>query len=211
MPLTFNNRFYDFMFERLQIHEQTNFDDLEHFRNAKYIMLEYFRNNRDSMQYYFEVNGELRPFFNQFELDHMHDVLVLFNGGRIIFYCSLIFVFLTIIYFFFRRKFINKNFITWFQWTLISIVGIMLFLTVLSIINFEFVFEIFHVLLFEDGTWTFPATSHLIQMLPFEFFFTITMIMLIKLFLYFVIVFVSLHFLKKYFVYKNSLQTIIHE
>ena len=199
------------MFERLQIQEQTNFDDLEHFRNAKYIMLEYFRNNRDSMQYYIEVNGEMIPFFNQFELDHMHDVLVLFNGGRLIFYGSLIFVFLSLIYFFFRRKVFNKSFITWLQLTLISIVGIMFFLTFMAIINFEFVFEVFHILLFEDGTWTFPATSHLIQMLPFEFFFVITMIMLMKLFLYFVIIFVGLNFLKKYLVYNNSTKTIIHE
>jgi len=60
------------------------------------------------------------------------------------------------------------------QWSGIAVIGCIALLLLFAFLSFNWLFNAFHQLLFEPGTWLFPADSQLIQLFPLKFFITLT-------------------------------------
>ncbi|HLD33985.1 MAG TPA: DUF1461 domain-containing protein [Candidatus Nanoarchaeia archaeon] len=60
------------------------------------------------------------------------------------------------------------------QWSGIAVIGSIVLLLLLTFLSFNWLFNVFHQLLFDSGTWLFPANSMLIQLFPLDFFISLT-------------------------------------
>ena len=112
----------------------------------------------------FLFEGEELTIFNSAELSHMEDVRRLLIVGKWFFVFSLIILFL---YFY---NFSDKKLL---RSTGLSGVVFGFVLTLLTLINFDFVFRVFHLVLFPQGNWMFPYDSLIIELFSQELFFVI--------------------------------------
>jgi len=122
----------------------------------------YFLENKESDQSYITE-------FEQDEISHLIDVKILMQKSLFVLYSTTILIILLFISLFFINK---KKFLKKLSIPLIS--GGILTLTLTFIIyllskNFSSLFTKFHNLFFKVGTWSFPAESKLITLLPEEF------------------------------------------
>ncbi len=90
------------------------------------------------------------------ELSHLEDVIFLIRLGFLIF----IFTFFIFAYLIKKNNFIKKGFYFY-----------LILLIIMIIMPFQKIFTLFHLVLFPQGNWTFPAESIIIQTYPFEFFY----------------------------------------
>lgn len=100
--------------------------------------------------------GSVPSQFNEKEQGHLMDVVFLMRLGFLLFILSMLFF----AYLIKRTNFIKKGF--YFS---------IILLLILIIMPFKIIFTIFHLILFPQGNWTFPADSIIIQTFPFEFFY----------------------------------------
>ena len=101
-------------------------------------------------------------FFNEKEKKHLEDVKRLIQKTLIIFYCSIVLLPMLL---FRNRKGLTRPFL----YSGVLLISIPL---VLSIINFQFTFIIFHELLFTNNFWVLnPETDNLIKLFPEQFFY----------------------------------------
>lgn len=101
--------------------------------------------------------AEIPALFNTEEASHMQDVAQLIRAG------ALLFVAITAIFVYCFRKMPS---ITRGGFYLLCIL-----FALAIIISFDSLFMLFHLFLFPQGNWTFPADSTIIRTYPFEFFF----------------------------------------
>jgi integral membrane protein (TIGR01906 family) len=109
-----------------------------------------------------EVAGE--PVLNERERAHMRDVRAVFLGLWVLAAISVVVLVIAAIA-------LPRN----VAWTAIArgaraLVVAVVVLGIVAVVAFETLFEVFHRLLFEGGTYTFdPATERLVQLFPFSF------------------------------------------
>lgn len=138
-------------------------------------LLGYIRGVYPDLLIYATIGGEVRQFFNQREIDHMEDVLLLFRIGRILLGVSIFAFFLTLFWAYKNRAFqtiAKANFIGGLLVLSYCALLMWLFAT-----NFERHFIIFHEIFFffdYELTWRLnPSTDLLINMVPEIFFINI--------------------------------------
>ena len=110
---------------------------------------------------------------------HMEDVKVLYTNGKIIIATAIVLASVAGIYLWDRKEVFKT--LRW-VWVFPAVsVGIV---TISMLINFNWTFRQFHLLLFSNDLWMLSALDPLIIMLPYQFFFStaITIVVLIVLF-----------------------------
>lgn len=135
-------------------------------------LLDYLRGNRKDLIIFAEIDGVRQEVFNEREIHHMEDVLYLFKRGTLLRNIAVFLSIFSLAYIVrFDRKKLSKTLITC---SLIP-VGLMAILSILITIDYNKYFTYFHEILFTNDLWLLdPNTDTLIQMLPLEFFSSIT-------------------------------------
>lgn len=171
----YNIEFYMKNFEENNISENTGLKKDE----LKYVSSEIIRYIDGSRDNFDIVSKDGKSYFNEKEISHMKDVLVLFNKGRVLKQISFALILISLIYLFKKERdsiprTLIRTFITCF-FVFLVIIG-------LSILDFNKSFEIFHEILFTNDLWLLdPTEDLLINLLTEDFFF--------KLFLNIILVF----------------------
>ncbi len=136
-------------------------------------LLAYMLDQADSIQSVVIVNNQSTNMFNQKEIDHMVDVLVLIRMMRITMFFSIT---ITTILIFTQRT--SHSFINLLKQTYGLALGILSGfiggLTVFAIIDFRSFWIVFHQVLFSNDLWLLdPRTDRLVNMVPLNFFMTL--------------------------------------
>ena len=105
-------------------------------------------------------------FFNQQEKEHMQDVKSLINKLTIAYYISIVLMVLFFILYYNTTKDFSRSLSSVLIFG--SLITISLFI-LLYFVNFSFLFNIFHISLFESN-YLFPANSNIIKLFPESFF-----------------------------------------
>ena len=152
-------------------------------------LLDYFKNNKE----FIEQKG-----FTQEEKSHFLDVKHIIRNLNSILLFSLMLTSMLLINIFSETK-KNRLIKLTFTYLIIgsSITILMVIITFLLSLNFNYLFNLFHSTLFNPGTWTFPITSLSIQLFPIELFQEFANIILTK------IVFVSFILIICGIIYRN--------
>lgn len=150
----FNEYFYQYEFEKLNVYDKFASGKPEILLNQTFMFL---KGQID------EVDG-----FNERENLHLMDVKKILEISSVLFAVFAIFIFSS--YFYLRKhnkKLLYKEF---FYGGIITILFILLLL-LFVFINFDFTFTLFHELFFSPGTWMFnPETELLKRLFPDQFF-----------------------------------------
>jgi uncharacterized membrane protein len=118
----------------------------------------------DSEKYYsniisfFAFDSNLDLIYNSKENLHMHDVRL------VILFLFILFLILIYIIYSYSRKIYLKKFIIYSGVILLSLI------LILSLVNFDFLFNNFHKLFFSSGSWMFDENSFLLNLFPYELF-----------------------------------------
>lgn len=113
---------------------------------------------------------ELNNFFNEKEKSHLNDVKDLYNNLNLIFYITLILTVLFLIYFIY-----TKNYKIIYSSFLISGIILMILILLFFILDFNYLFEKFHVIAFNNYLWQFnPNEDNLINLFPEQIQYNIT-------------------------------------
>lgn len=133
-------------------------------------LLAYMLDKAQSIQSVVMVNNQSTNMFNQREIDHMVDVLVLIRMMRITMFFS---ISITAIIIFTQRT--SRSFILLLKQTyglaLGILSGFMGGLTVFALVDFRSFWIVFHQVLFSNDLWLLdPRTDRLINMVPLNFF-----------------------------------------
>jgi len=136
-------------------------------------LLAYMLDKAQSIQSVVMVNNQSTNMFNQREIDHMVDVLVLIRMMRITMFFS---ISITAIIIFTQRT--SRSFILLLKQTyglaLGILSGFMGGLTVFALVDFRSFWIVFHQVLFSNDLWLLdPRTDRLINMVPLNFFMTL--------------------------------------
>lgn len=123
----------------------------------------YFKNYQEKVMGYLLNKDDLLIEMNELEVSHMKDVKNLILYAMIILLFSLIFLIFS--YLILKRKNKLKLFYNSLKLSSFYIIILIIFL-LLTISNFDFVFIVFHEILFPQGNWLFPASSEMIQVFP---------------------------------------------
>jgi len=113
--------------------------------------------NVQNVYEFMDYKEDLNENFNEKEISHMQDVRKVISWSHALFFASLIVLLL-----FWTRR-------TVFLGGLVSIVVTLLFI-LSSVISYKWVFDNFHRVLFEEGTWLFNGGT-LVSSFPYDFFF----------------------------------------
>lgn len=160
---TYNKNYYLDSYEKYGVLETTG-KSLVELEIITIDIIEYLKGNGG--------NELLDKHFNEKEVLHMEDVVLLFNYARILKYISLSLSILIIAYFVANKlsNSLNKT----LGYGLFLNHAIIIFLIVLISTNFNKYFTIFHEIFFTNDLWILdPRTDLMIQMLPEPFFSTI--------------------------------------
>lgn len=168
----FNVDFYMSKFEEFQITEVTKIDEA-HLRSITVNMINYLKSDRDDLDMIYVIDGRMEEVFGEREKSHMKDVKLLFDRGIIIRSFSVVITLtaLVILHFNKKRHMIFKAILV----SGITSLGMISVLLALIKIDFFKYFTYFHEIFFTNDLWLLdPKTDVLIQMLPLEFFISIT-------------------------------------
>ncbi|MBS4540119.1 TIGR01906 family membrane protein [Clostridium sp. D2Q-11] len=183
---TFDKEFYSNKFDEYNIQGITKIEK-DTLMEVTDELLKYMKGKRDDLIIRAEVNGKEEVVFEERERLHMVDVKDLFEKGFIIKNIAII---ILIISLFFIIKFYPKIL---YKLLMISSIVPILILGLFGIaisINFNKYFTIFHEILFTNDLWLLnPKTDILIQMLPLDFFYSISMRILTYFILQLIILF----------------------
>jgi integral membrane protein (TIGR01906 family) len=164
---TFNTAFYEWQFRRNGTADTVNVlpEDLTAVTQH---LLDYMRGRVDSLQIPAYINGVRQDFFSDRAIEHMVDVKNLFFAGRatMIGAVALFVVSLVVAV---SRKGLKETF-TAYRNTAIAMGGGLCVVTVLTALNFERAFEIFHRIFFFNDLWMLDMNDTLLNIVPQEFF-----------------------------------------
>ena len=132
-------------------------------------------NMMHAVRYCFYLEDDLNPtidgykmqFYREDELSHMKDVKDVFGGGLIIVGASLLIFTVTLTFGLIKKKGYYQNCRKVPFYTLIGTLIVLLLLGLVTALNFDKAFEIFHVILF-DGNWEFE-NGVMIEMIGYIF------------------------------------------
>lgn len=177
--VVFDMNFYRQEFETLNRYEEMGMAEVDLQATTKEL-LSYVRGNRDDLTMEFPVHGQLRPIFNQKEIDHMVDVRELYLTARNVRRIGWAAMLATILFLLFKKRATyqkyerQKEFRLLAKTMMASMVGIGVVVLLLGLVyatNFDLFWTTFHKLSFSNDLWLLdPRTDLLIQMVPEQFF-----------------------------------------
>lgn len=178
--ITFDINYFESKFNEYNIYEKTGIKR-DNLLNITEKMLDYLKGEKDNLIIKETIKGEKQIVFGKRERLHMDDVKKLFING---FFIRNISFFVLIISFFLLYKYYKKYLVKLFMYApIISIIFLMMF-GILITSNFNRYFTLFHEILFTNDLWLLdPRTDILIQMLPLNFFYSISL----KIIIYFLV------------------------
>ena len=177
---SFSMWFYRWQFEQNNTYAVVNMEP-EHLHEVTQHMIRHMQGREDDIQILTVVNGEQRYFFSPIEIRHMDDVQVLFRWGLGIYNVLLVLFILSLAtYVYLARKIREKNAIYKLlcAWRISSLVTTLCLLvtTAFIAINWHRAFVIFHEIFFDNDYWILdPRVDLLINIVPYDFFITVTM------------------------------------
>jgi integral membrane protein (TIGR01906 family) len=168
--MIFNKDFYYREYSKtgvyVQLSDNTTYA-VETAHNITENVIKYFRNTEDL------------KYFSGDERSHMLDVKKLIRTMQFIYYGAAA---ITILLFFYcYRKFKEDKFdfirilAKSLLYSSIAAIIFLLILFLLSVFSFDLTFTVFHMIFFPQGNWMFPSDSLLITLFPQQFFFDITL------------------------------------
>lgn len=154
----FNENFYKREFLKYDVYDKLSEYNIEKINKD---VLDYFKNNDKLLK---------NDFFDEKEKSHLLDVKNLIYTSNFIFY----FLLILIIILFFLLFIKNKKNIKKYTWNIFYLGGALTFaevfiLWLLSLINFNFLFTLFHKIFFPMGNWMF--NTNIIILYPQGFFY----------------------------------------
>lgn len=168
----FNVEFYMSKFDEFETTEIIKIDEAN-LKSITVNMIDYLQSERDDLEMLSVINGRMEEVFGEREKEHMKDVKLLFDNGIIIRNVSVIITLASLIYLFFKNK-RNVIFSAILKSSIVSL-GLISILLALVKIDFFKYFTYFHEIFFTNDLWLLdPKTDVLIQMLPLEFFISIS-------------------------------------
>jgi integral membrane protein (TIGR01906 family) len=174
------------------------------------VLLDYTSGKRADMIVDVEVNGVMKQYYNQREIDHMVDVRVLYLKVLQIRDVLLMFGLVNIFALFaFRKKKVVEELNFGLIWVSVGFGTMILLLGSFAIINFDAFWTAFHKVFFTNDLWLLdPYTDNLINMVPQEFFIDLIVMILIHFSLSLMSIFVLLKAEKAKGITQNSLKVI---
>lgn len=172
IPIASNNSYYMLQFKRNGIGEHMNYS-LEQLEIITKAITNYMFHGAKSMQVVFD--GE--NVFSDQAISHMADVKVLFVGGTILGYISLVLLIISFVYLIIRRNNVKKIFRIIVLSMFALLIIILLSASIYALIDFDSAFTNFHHILFLNpekfNNAFFPDDDTLINILTLDFFFDV--------------------------------------
>jgi integral membrane protein (TIGR01906 family) len=170
-------RLYHYSFDRYDAEERTGIARGELDRAADELVA-YFKNENKIISLWVEEGGQQSPLFNERETAHLADVKDLFRATFRVQEASLAFAFVFVVAVFvwaaeaslrvLARIVVGASVFT---------LGLLVLFGVGALVGFDELFLRFHLVAFTNDLWKLnPATDHLIQMFPRDFWFDATML-----------------------------------
>ena len=140
-------------------------------------MIRYMQGNEPDLQIMTMVGGQPRYFFSPIEIRHMIDVYDLFAIGYILIYIAgVLFAATAVAFAAFGRKRLKYLFKSW-QWASAAVLALFLTLVAAVAINWHHAFIIFHEIFFDNDYWILDRrVDLLINIVPYEFFITLSIV-----------------------------------
>ena len=211
VPMIFNNNFYQKVWQSAGTYEEMNISEAELTKVIDHTM-DYLWGRNDDLQIQVTLNdGTVRDFYMNWgidkytgkemdELGHMADCKVIFMAGKSLSIISLIVWLMATGALILERKNLNRKLLNTTYYTYGAIIVGMGIIAVAALLNFNQAFEIFHKIFFSNSniSWTYPAQSFMIRMLPEqEIFAEIVYRTLIKFFSMFAVIITGTIILQK--------------
>ena len=154
--LTNNNSFYETNYKKENIYQ--NFQSVLQVQSATKELIGYLRGQNNLEDNLYSLQAKI----------HLKDVKSLIHLTSLVNYLSILVVAITVLYFLIRKKFKPlKRAIFIGSSATISIIFI---IAISLLVNFDFIFTIFHKIFFNNNLWLFPEEDNLIKLFPHEFF-----------------------------------------
>lgn len=168
---------YEYAFDEYDAPARTGIARAELVR-ASGELRDYFNNDADLFFTRVNVGGKEVPLFNERETTHLKDVKQLFGWVFTAHEIAFVYIlsYVVGIFIWAREKSLRTLAVQSLIGSLLTI-GFIAFLAVFALSGFERAFERFHLIAFTNDLWQLnPATDHLIQMFPEEFWFDVTIL-----------------------------------
>ena len=150
---------------------------------------EYSTEQQDVIDY-LRSKGALKGEFTEREQSHLADVREVMKSVDVFFWVIFLFLILSGFYLYKKRQ-LGRALV----WGGVLAIAAIVLLSMFAMLNFNVLFNQFHRLFFEPGSWVFSAESRIIQLFPLEFFVGIVKeIVLLALFLGIIFIVVGIYF-----------------
>ena len=176
--ITFSRWLYSYNWWRNGISDRTGLP-VEQLDSAADQIKDYFRNDVESLQVVVEARGEQVGIFVEREILHMIDVkaiMQLIDAGTL--WTGAVLLLVVLGCWVLNRRQIWHYLRSWLRWTALAWGVAVLIILVASLINFGWVFTLFHQLSFANDLWLLDPYRHwLLLLFPQRFFFEATLIL----------------------------------
>ena len=192
--ITFSNWLYSFNWWRNGISEGTGLPITELDAAADQIK-EYFRDDSERLQVFVEARGSEVGIFVEREILHMIDVKVIMQFmDALTLWSGVVIALVAVLCWLLNRRRVFHYLASWLRWTaLVWGIAVLVVLSA-SLINFGWVFTLFHQLSFANDLWQLDPFRHwLLLLFPQRFFFEATLILAALAILQYVIAYVAVH------------------
>lgn len=181
--LTYNNNFYKTIYKKENIYQ--NFKSTLQVDIATKELVGYFRGQNNLEDNIYSIQAK----------SHLKDVKSLINTASVVNSFSIFIVGIAALLFLMRKKYklLKKSIIIGSSIT----ISIVLLGAISMLINFDFIFIKFHVLLFKNNLWLFPEEDNLIKLFPISFFTEFAKQLTINIFASVFILLCPVYFLRK--------------
>lgn len=176
--ITFSDWLYSYNWWRNGISERTGLPQSQLDSAADQIK-DYFRNDAERLQVYVESRGEKVGIFVEREILHMIDVKAIMQlVDATTLWTGIVLALLVILCWVLNWRSVFRYIVSWLRWTALVWGIAMLIVLVASLINFGWVFTVFHQLSFANDLWLLDPYRHwLLLLFPQRFFFEATLIL----------------------------------
>ncbi|MDH8677710.1 TIGR01906 family membrane protein [Fusibacter bizertensis] len=174
--LAFDEGYYYKLFSELKVHEQIGIDDAALNRITQ-ALVSYIDNGSGDITLKESVNGNEVQFYNDKEIQHLHDIQVLVKAARSFLVWMNILMLLCIILLWWNGRdnatHLIKDLFRPFKYAFFMTIVALCGLISLYFIDFDWAFRKFHEIFFTNDLWLLdPKTDRLIMLMPLEFFIT---------------------------------------
>ena len=190
--ITFSNWLYSFNWWRNDISGRTGLPVSE-LDSAADQVKQYFRDDSERLQVFVEARGSEVGIFVEREILHMIDVKVIMQFmDSLTLWSGVILALLAVACWVINRRRVFHYVASWMRWTALVWGIAVLVILVASLINFGWVFTLFHQISFANDLWQLDPFRHwLLLLFPQRFFFEATMILAALAIVQYVIAYVA--------------------